>query len=319
MKKLFKILGIILLLVVIIVAGGATFISVRGLPSYDVNVPEVPKIEVTPERVARGEKIAGMLCKNCHYNPQTGKLTGRELTEAPAFGKIYSKNITNDKESGIGKWTDAEIIYLIRTGIHPHTGKYIPPYMAKLMHISHEDLNSVIAFLRSDNPLVQADPSVQPATEPSFLTKFLCMVAFKPLPYPDHEIPNPDTADKVAWGKYLTLYQLECFTCHSADFKTMNVAEPEKSEGFFGGGNVLSTGPNSTITTLNITPDEETGIGKWTEEEFVKAVKSGIVPNGPALRPPMQPYVQLTDEEAKAIYAYLRTVPKINHKVDRGI
>jgi mono/diheme cytochrome c family protein len=319
MKKLLKILGIILLLVIIIVAGGATFISVRGIPSYEVNVPEVPKIEMTPERVARGEKIAGMLCSSCHYNAQTGKLTGRELTDVPEFGKIYSKNITNDKESGIGKWTDAEIIYLIRTGIHPHTGKYIPPYMAKLMHISHEDLNSIVAFLRSDNPLVQADPTLQPPTEPSFLTKFLCMVAFKPLPYPDHVIPGPDTTDQVAWGKYLTLYQLECFTCHSKDFKTMNVAEPEKSEGFFGGGNVMKTGPNTTITTRNITPDEETGIGKWTEEEFVKAIKSGIVPNGPALRQPMQPYVQLTDEEAKAIYSYLRTVPKISHKIDRGI
>ena len=64
---------------------------------------------------------------------------------------------------------------------------------------------------------------------------------------------------------------------------------------------------------------EETGIGNWTEEQFVKAVKFGIVPNGPALRNPMIPYAQLTDEEAKAIYAYLRTVPKIKHAISRGI
>ena len=73
------------------------------------------------------------------------------------------------------------------------------------------------------------------------------------------------------------------------------------------------------ITTLNITPDEETGIGKWTEDDFVKAVRTGVVPNGPGLRDPMNPYIQLTDEEAKAIYAYLKTVPKLNHKVERGV
>ena len=73
------------------------------------------------------------------------------------------------------------------------------------------------------------------------------------------------------------------------------------------------------VTTMNLTPDEETGIGKWTEEQFVKALKTGIVPNGPALRNPMIPYVQLTDEEAKAIFAYLKTVPKIKHAVSRGL
>src|SRR5437868_4974231 len=111
MKKLFKILGIILLLVVIVVAGGATFISMRGIPKYEAKVPDIPKVEITPQRVARGETIASMLCRNCHYNSQTGKLTGRELKEAPDFGTIYSKNITQDPESGIGKWTDAQVIY----------------------------------------------------------------------------------------------------------------------------------------------------------------------------------------------------------------
>jgi cytochrome c1 len=74
----------------------------------------------------------------------------------------------------------------------------------------------------------------------------------------------------------------------------------------------------SKIHSLNLTMDEETGIGRWTEDEFVKAVKAGIVPNGqPALRPPMKPYADLTDGEAKAIYAYLKTIPKISNKVER--
>ena len=99
----------------------------------------------------------------------------------------------------------------------------------------------------------------------------------------------------------------------------MNMLEPEKSEGFFGGGNTMTAPDGSKITSLNLTPDEESGIGKWTEEEFMNAVRSGIVPKGPSLRQPMMPFVYLTDAEIKAIYAYLKTVPKIKNKVDRGI
>src|SRR5262245_52955918 len=129
MKKFLKIIGILLLLVVVVIGGFASFISIRGIPKYDVKVPAIPKVQVTPERAARGKKIASMLCRHCHFSSETGKLTGRRLEDAPAFGDIYSKNITQDKEVGIGSWTDAQLIYFIRTGIHPLTGQYIPPYM----------------------------------------------------------------------------------------------------------------------------------------------------------------------------------------------
>ncbi len=95
--------------------------------------------------------------------------------------------------------------------------------------------------------------------------------------------------------------------------------EPEKSEGFFGGGNQIGTADGSKIVSRNLTPDEETGLGKWTEEQFINAVKFGIHPNGPALRPPMLPFVQLTELELKAVWAYLKTVPKIRNKIDRGV
>ena len=117
MKKILKVLLIILIVVIVVVGGAAAFISIRGIPSYDVNVPVIPNVEITPERIARGEKLASMLCRSCHFNPETGKFTGKQLNDAPAFGKIYSKNITHDKEVGIGNWTDAQLIYFIRTGI----------------------------------------------------------------------------------------------------------------------------------------------------------------------------------------------------------
>ncbi len=319
MKRLLKIIGVLLAIVLLVIIGFASFISVRGIPKYEAKVPEIAPVEITPERVAKGEKIASMLCRDCHYNNETQKFTGRTMTEVPEFGIINARNITQDKEFGIGALTDAQLIYFIRTGIHPITGQYVPPYMPKLMHISDEDLNSIIAFLRSDNTLVAASKTELPDSEPSFLTKFLSTIAFKPLPFPDKPIPEPDTTNKLAYGKYLALYQLECFTCHSADFKKMDVAVPENSLGFMGGGNKMLNKEGTLVTTLNITPDEETGIGNWTEEEFVNAVKYGKPPKGPVLRSPMMPYIRLTDDEVKAIYAYLRTVPALKNKIDRGI
>jgi hypothetical protein len=316
MRKIFKVLLIIVAVLIVIVGIGASFISLRSIPKYTAQKINI-KVDVTPERIERGTKLASMLCHSCHYNDQTDKFTGRELTEVPQFGKIYSANITHDSIAGIGNWSDGDIIYLIRTGLKPD-GQYIPPYMPKLINISDEDLYSIVAFLRSDNNWVKPDNTRASQSQPSFLTKFLVTVAFKPFPYPTKIIPGPDTTNMIALGKYIALDELECFNCHSKDFATDDFFTPEKSKGFFGGGNKLFTQEGKEIYTLNITPDKNTGIGDWTEDEFIKAIKTGIVPNGaPALRYPMQPYVNLTDKEAAAVYAYLKTVPAINNKVER--
>jgi len=183
--------------------------------------------------------------------------------------------------------------------------------------MADEDVEAVIAFLRSDDPLVAAAAVADIPCEPSFLVKFLSRVAFKPLPLPEKKIPLPDTTNLVELGKYLT-FNLDCYACHSADFKTMNVLEPEKSEGFMGGGNkTLDMEGKEIVPTANITPDKETGIGNWTEEQFVNALRFGLKDGEPALRYPMMPYMQLTDHEAKAIFAYLQTVPPIKNKIER--
>lgn len=319
MKKVLRYLLLLLGIVVIAAGGFAAFVAIRGIPKYKAETVQL-KIESTPQRVQQGQKLASMLCANCHLDPNTGKFTGREMKEAPQFGTIYSKNITKHPEFGIGKWTDGELVFLLRTGKKPD-GTYLPPYMAKLVNISDEDLYSIIAFLRSDNKWVEADNTRQPDTKPSFLTKFLCNIgAIKPFPFPKNPIIAPDTADKVKWGKYIATAQLECFSCHSKDFAKNDYFTPENSPGFFGGGNTMIGADGKKITTMNITMDEETGIGSWDEETFVKAVKYGQLPNGqPALRNPMVPFSNLTDSEVKAIFAYLKTVPKIKNKVDRGL
>ena len=249
-------------------------------------------------------------------NANTGKLTGRKMDESqPVWCGLFEK-YHQDPEHGIGKLTDGQLYYLLRTGVRPD-GRFLP-IMAKLQKMSDEDLQSVIAFLRSDNPWVQPDATPNNESKYSFLSKFLTtMKLIKPMPF-YKSVPEPDTTNQVKWGEYVSLYRVECYTCHSADFTTDDFINPEKSKGFFGGGNKFKMPDGSVISSMNLTMDEETGIGRWTEEEFVKAIKTGIVPNGqPALRQPMKPYTDLTDGEAKAIYAYLKTIPKINNQVER--
>jgi cytochrome c2 len=303
---------------VLLVGLFAAFVSFKGIPSADAENVSL-KVESTPERIEKGRQLSAMMCNDCHMDEKTNKLTGRKMGEISQFGEIYSKNITQHPEKGIGKWTDGQLAYLLRTGVKPD-GRFLP-IMAKLSKMSDEDLHSIISFLRSGHSWVQADATPQQESKYSFLAKFLTNIkAIKPMPFTHQPVPEPDTTNKVKWGEYVALYRVECYACHSKDFAKNDYINPEKSKGFFGGGNEFKLPDGSKIYSRNLTMDEETGIGKWSEEDFIKALKTGIVPHGqPALRPPMKPYAELSDGEARAVYAYLKTIPKINNKVERKL
>lgn len=310
MKKLLKILVTLLLVIIIIMGISAYFyIDYSDIPSYAIDKPDYQAV-ITPQSIERGKKLTLMLCANCHTDPQTGNLTGTKMLDAPEeFGHIYSPNITQDRQYGIGDWSDAELLVLLRTGIKKD-GQYTPPYMAKLPTMADEDINAIISFLKSDDPLVQAKAVADQESEPGFLTKFLCKVAWKPFDLPNQPIPMPDTNNTIEYGKYLA-HNLDCFSCHSADFKTNDYLNPEKSPGYFGGGNKTLNKKGEMILTTNLTPDNDHGIGNWTQMDFIKALKYGIKKEGGSVKYPMMPYPYLTDYEASAIYQYLKTIPAL--------
>ncbi|MDP4220008.1 MAG: c-type cytochrome [Bacteroidota bacterium] len=313
MKKFFKVIGIILGCLVIIVAGFLGYLKVAGMPSFsNVHRPNV-KVDVTPERVARGRKIVSLLCYDCHFNPATNRLSGHYVADIPkAFGDIYSHNITGDKTNGIGNWTDGEVMYFLRTGIHKNN-EYVPPYMPKFPNVSDEDINSIVAFLRSDDTLVAPNPAMDTVERPSLLALFLGRFVFKPLEYPKSPIAPPPANDQVAIGKYWSTGVIGCYQCHSADFKTNDEVYPEKSVGFFGGGNELKDFNGNPVYSANLTMDPDYGLGKWTQENFVHALRDGLRPDNTALPFPMARFPNLTDSEIVAIYAYLKTVPVIHN------
>jgi len=316
MKKLLRILAYLALFIVVFIGGFVAFLEIRGIPKYaSPAIPDI-KVEITPERVALGQKIAAVQCMFCHKGAY-GNMTGRYVSDLPPdFGKIFSANITQSKEHGIGAWTDGEIMYFLRTGLRKN-GQYAPIYMPKYTHMSDEDMKSIIAWLRSDYPQVQAKEVATVKPEPALLVKFLCMVAFKPMPYPAQPIVQPDTNNKKEFGEYLVLGRYECWSCHSADFKTLNFSNPEKTPGFCQGGNLMYNLEGKAIFTANITPDEKTGIGGWTEDDFRRVMHESKTKEGKSLRYPMMPYSMVTDAEVAAIWQYLRSIPALSNQVDR--
>ncbi|MCO6465770.1 MAG: c-type cytochrome [Bradyrhizobiaceae bacterium] len=318
MKKVLKWVLLAVLVVVVIAGGFAAYIAMSGMPTYDTQKINL-KVEATPERVAHGRDLAMSLCAACHLNQNTGVLSGTQMLDMPeAFGTAYSKNITQHPTKGIGKWTDGDIAWLLRTGIHPHTGSYVPPWMIKLPRMSDEDLYSIIAWLRSDDPLLAPSAADNVPSEPTFLAKMLVHMVFKPYDYPSKPIPQPDTTNTTQYGKYLVTAVYDCYGCHLNDFADQDANDPEKSKGYCAGGNAMKDAAGNTVHSANITPDKATGIGSWSRDEFVQTMKSGITPKGHVMRFPMGRMTKLSDHALGSMYDYLHTIPAISHAVERA-
>lgn len=307
MKRILKISALVLGVLVLAVVGFAAYINFKAAPVYEVPVKDLT-VELTPERIANGQRMASMLCIQCHANEQN-QLTGKHMKDVPAeFGTVYSKNITQHPESGIGKWTDGQLYVMLRTGIKPNgqTGLFMP----KFPLMADEDIKDIIAWLRSETYCVKPVADEAPSTVPSLLSKVLMNYVFKPTPMPEGLVARPDTNNLVALGEYVVNRQIACYACHSKDFKTINELEPTQSEGYCGGGNPMLNLSGETVVSSNIT-FHESGIGSYSEEEFIQVVKHGRKKNGEQVRYPMVPHSQLTDNEVRAVYAYLKTIPQL--------
>ncbi|MBX2926388.1 MAG: c-type cytochrome [Saprospiraceae bacterium] len=312
MKKLFKILGITFGILAALIALIAAWVQLTPLPTYEVKPPQVT-IPTDSTTLERGKKVAELVCAHCHLG-EDGKMSGRLFTQASdPFGEMWAANITQHPTKGIGRYTDGELAYLVRTGIN-RDGRVVG-YMMCHPQMSDEDLGAVIAYLRSDAPMMQATEKEYPA--PAYLNSFMVKALlkfgiFKPLPYDGQPILAPPMSDQVAYGRYLATDLFECSTCHSASFETLDMITPENSPNFMGGGNPVPDEDFNIVISANITPSKEHGIGNWTKEQFVTAVRTGLRPDGRILKPNMPRFAVLSDAEMDAIWAYIQTVPTID-------
>ena len=319
MKKTLKILaytvGTLALLLVLVLG----YFHFKGIPNYKYNPPaEIVNLKVPRDsaHVARGKVIGTMHCVECHANAE-GKMTVKPIGDLPAmFGELHSLNITQDKKYGIGNWTDGELYYFLRTGIHKD-GRWSPPFMPKYSLLADEDVYSLIAWLRSDDPRLAPDIHELPPNRFNLVVKILGNTLFGPPPLPQKHIVIPDTTQRIAYGKYVADALSNCYACHSGDILKVDMLVPEKSFGYYGGGIPMRNAAGETVFSANLTMDKASGIGNWTEEEFIAAVRFGKKPQGGTLSRPMAPHSMLTDAEVKAIFTYLKTVPVVKNPVQR--
>jgi mono/diheme cytochrome c family protein len=315
---------LILLLVIILVAGGALCYLYLHQPAQ-VAASSL-KVPMTPERIARGKFIFDNLadCAGCHSARDFTKVgaplvpggegRGNVMSDVlPSLpGAVVAPNLTPDPETGIGKWTDGEKIRAIRDGVD-NTGRALFPMMPYPGYhkMSDEDVQSVVAYLNSLAPI----RNPLPVTKLNFPVGLF--IKFVPAPTPS--VAPPDHSDKVRYGEYLVSLG-GCNDCHTPIEKGQPVLTKTLA-----GGRVFAT-TMGTVVSANITPDTETGIGKWSDEYFQKKIydyKEYAANGAPPLAGPqaftLMPWLglsQLPSEDLSAIYAFLRTVKAVHNAVE---
>ncbi|HET6583210.1 MAG TPA: cytochrome c, partial [Nannocystaceae bacterium] len=291
--------------VVVIVAVGMAVLYDKGLPTYEVDVAPI-EAAPTPARLDRGERLAAMLCRRCHADMRRDVLVGRDLPELAQWGSIHGANLTQDAEHGIGTWSAGELVYVLRTGVQPKTGRMMPPYMIRLPRAADEDLLAIVAFLQSDHPWVAADATIDPPSTPALGVRLRALVDWKPSGMPARPIESPSSIDPVALGRYLVEDLLGCYGCHSPE--SDGIEPPAEVEHFLAGDRALLDINGKKIASRNLTLDLDAGIGRWTYPEFRRALVDGFRPDGTLVRWPMRRHQQLQEHEVEAIFAYLQQV-----------
>lgn len=230
----------------------------------------------------------------CHFNRELGGLAGGNRFEG-AFGVVYARNITPDVQTGIGSYSQEEIVSMLRTGAGSGGWQLHPamPYMAFSVMSDREALD-LAAYLFSLDPIANAVPDRELTSDPA---------PFTPAVAPPAE---PET-DPVARGAALVSIT-RCGVCHTPANQD---GSPDMTM-MLAGANV-----NDSIAS-NITPDEATGIGSWTAEEIATLLRTGTRPDGSQVEGAMAQQIDrrfntLTEADALAIAAYLKSIPAVEH------
>jgi len=278
----------------------------------------LPQLAAVPmpsnaQLVARGEYIVrnAATCGGCHAAEQgktDGPLSGGTEFKDWRLGTIRASNLTPDSATGLGRWTDAEIVRALRNG-ESRDGSLLAPVMPYgwLNGMSDEDALAVARYLKSLAPVshvVSQQPNIVFKTGRALFLR----------PKPGDTRTAPPRAASAAYGGYLAKYVALCADCHTPRGGMM--ATPDMDRLFAGDAHPSKDFP---ANPSNISPDSATGIGRWTEADFIRTIRTGIDPKGDTLNPfmPWHENSRMTDDDLRAIYRYLRTVPPISNAVGR--
>jgi len=321
LKRLIKILKILVVVVIVLGVSGYVYFN-RTFPKIEPAADI--KIEPTTERIERGKYIFyhAAACVDCHSERDFTKLSGpvKPGTEGKGGekfdeefglpGTFYARNIT---PYGLGTWSDGEILRAITEGISKD-GTALFPIMPYLIYgkMDREDIYSVIAFIRT-LPSIKNDV---PRSKPNFPISMI----MKTIPTESHFTKKPDSSNTVEYGKYL-VELASCTDCHTPS-KEGNPLDGK----YLSGGIEVKLPGNTVVRTGNLTPDNETGLGQWTKEQFIKRFKESLSESfrNTQYKPgdfqtimPWTVYGGLSEQDLGAIYDYLRTIPAVKNQVEK--
>jgi mono/diheme cytochrome c family protein len=289
MKRVLKWIGIIvggLLGLIILLAVGVYAVSASRLNrTYKVTTVFNLTIPTDAESIAAGGKIYAIYCESCHG----ANLAGMAFSEDPAFGEIYSANLTGGENGIARRYSDDEIARAIWYGVKqdgsPTVG--MPYEFHQAIHVG--DMANLIAYLRSAPPVDTAYPAASygPMLRVMHAANLFPLVAAEKIDggQPPPAIVSPD--DTLAYGGYLAVF---CTACHGPDFAGIAIAE---------------------------TPSLWTAVTTWTEAEFERAITTGLLPDGRQMNPEMMPWPSFnlyTVEERHAIWVYLQSLEPVAGK-----
>jgi mono/diheme cytochrome c family protein len=293
MRRLLKWLGFVVAALVLVVAGLVAYVYAASgrlmARTYTVEPPQVA-IPSDPASIARGKYLAEKVavCTECH-GPDMG---GKVVEDNVPFGHLVSANLTRGRGGLPADYGDRDFVRALTHGVKRDGRSVI--FMPTVDYVfTPEDLGAIIAYVKSMPPVdrVPEPMSIGPQA------RALGLLADVPLASAamiDHGKPRlaarPDPADAVAMGKYL-VQSAGCYGCH---------------------GPQLTGGSGPPPGGANITP---VGIGSWSEQDFLTALRTHRRPNGTTIEDVMpRAYGDMTDADLASIFAYLRTVPAAGKK-----
>jgi mono/diheme cytochrome c family protein len=262
------------------------------------------------DKVKQGEYLAKAAdCVACHTAPGGQPFAGGFRFNLP-FGAIYGTNITADKETGIGNWTDDEFVQAVRKGVSPHGNLYPAMPYTSYTGMSRDDVLAIKAYLFSIPPVRQANR----ANELSFPYNQRWGMKIWNLAFFNEQRFVPVTEQDDQWnrGAYLAGPLGHCAECHTP----RNIGFGLKS------GQHLTGEVVQGWFAPSITPDKETGIGEWSDAQLSQFLAIGHAEGRSSASGPMAEVVQnstqyLTPEDNAALVKYLRHTSPV--KSDRGI
>ncbi len=261
--------------------------------------------------VARGEYIVRnvSVCGHCHSagrgNPD-GALSGGMEFSNWRLGTVRAANLTPDPATGLGSWSLPEIVRAIRNGNDRHGGLLAPvmPYQW-LSGMSDADALAVATYLKSLPPVrneVRNSPNLV----------FRMAKVFFLHPERTQAATAPPRGATAEYGRYLANGPGLCADCHTPRGGLQQAHDRDR---LYAGD--ASPPKSFPANPANLTPDPETGIGRWSEDDFLRTLRTGVNPRGDSLHAfmPWRQVRRMTDDDLRAIYRYLRTLPPIRNAV----